>query len=159
MNHMSFVDAAISQLKYCTCLRRCFVAIIADPLDGHIISTGRNGSPSGKDHCTNEGWCLRQELNIPPGQNYEMCLSVHAEQNAIIRAGKRNTRGSYMYIVGQDRQTDIFVTEPKPCFLCTKMIINAEIEKVFLYTGRNIIEIDIQLLYDQYVHEIYRSRG
>jgi dCMP deaminase len=159
MNHQSFIDAGISQLKYCTCLRRCFVAIIADPLSGHIISTGRNGAPSGKPHCDNEGWCMRKELNIAPGSNYEMCLSVHAEQNAIIRAGQLKCRGAYMYIVGQERETGIFVTKPQPCFLCTKMIINAQINKVFLYTGKNIIDVNIAVLYDQYVRDIYKDRG
>ena len=54
--------------------------------DDEIISTGYNGAPRGRKNCTDVGFCIREKLNVPRGERYELCRSVHAEQNAIISA-------------------------------------------------------------------------
>ena len=65
-----------------TCMRSQFGAVIVK--DDQIISTGYNGAPRKAMDCYERGNCLRTELNIPSGHRYELCRSVHAEQNAKI---------------------------------------------------------------------------
>jgi dCMP deaminase len=67
---------------------------------------------------------MREKLNIPSGQNHELCRGIHAEQNAIIQAA--------MYGVSINEAT-IYVT-CSPCVQCAKMIINAGIKNV-VYCG------------------------
>ena len=100
-----------------TCLRRHVGAVLVK--DRRIIATGYNGAPSGLKHCIETG-CLRQQLNIPSGQRYEMCRGIHAEQNAIINAAYYGvpTEGAVLYCTHQ------------PCLICARMIINAGIKKV-----------------------------
>ncbi len=101
-----------------TCLRRKIGAVLVK--DKMVISTGYNGPPRGIPHCSKTG-CIRKNENIPSGQRHELCRGLHAEQNAIIQAAKNgvNVSGSYLYC------------STKPCVICTKMIINAGITKVF----------------------------
>jgi len=154
MDNMFFVEVAIAAAKQATCIRRSFGCVIVDPVNRTIISSGFNGSPRGKEHCTDIQWCLRDELNIPRGESYEKCRSVHDFENAAIQAG-RLARGSYVYACGFEK--GVPVTMPKPCFLCTKMAINAGIEEYFVWTGRNIVEIDLDALYEQYVQDLFNS--
>ena len=109
-----------------TCYRAKHGAIIVK--DDQIISTGYLGAPRKTSDCWERGQCLRELLNIPHGQRYELCRSVHAEQNAIINAARAGVSllGSTMYLYstvirdGQEQPQDAY-----PCFLCKKMIINA----------------------------------
>jgi len=101
-----------------TCLRRQVGAVIVK--DKQILSTGYNGSPSGLKHCAEVG-CLRQKLGIPSGERHEICRAVHAEQNAMVQAAKHGVA-----INGADIYTIV-----QPCVLCTKLIINAGIKRVF----------------------------
>lgn len=101
-----------------TCLRRQVGAVIVK--DKQILSTGYNGSPSGLAHCAETG-CLRQKLEIPSGERSEICRAVHAEQNALVQAAKHGVS-----INGADIYTTV-----QPCVLCTKLIINAGIKRVF----------------------------
>ena len=101
-----------------TCLRRQVGAVIVK--DKQILSTGYNGSPSGLSHCSQKG-CLRQQLNIPSGERTVICRAVHAEQNALVQAAKHGVS-----INGADIYTTF-----QPCVLCTKLLINAGIKRVF----------------------------
>ena len=101
-----------------TCLRRQVGAVIVK--DKQILSTGYNGSPSGLKHCSETG-CLRQKLGIPSGERSEICRAVHAEQNALVQAAKHGVS-----IEGADIYTTF-----QPCVLCTKLIINAGIKRVY----------------------------
>ena len=157
MDSKDFGELALFWAARSTCLRRRYAAVIVDPKTKHIISTGINGAPSGKEHCIEKNWCFREELKIPPGERYELCTSIHSEQNAIIRAGQRDTIGSHMYLAGIEVSTGLPIVKPLPCFLCTKMIINAGIEKVFLYNGKNVIEVNISELYDNYVKDLFNK--
>ena len=80
--HNYYLDIAETVLKRATCLRRNYGAVIVN--NDEIISTGYNGAPRGRENCIDLGYCAREKLNIKQGQNYELCRSVHAEQNAII---------------------------------------------------------------------------
>jgi dCMP deaminase len=114
--------------KRSTCLRRQYGAIIVK--NDEIISTGYNGSPRGTDKCCDVGKCWREENNIPHGTQYETCMAVHAEQNAIISASRRDMIGSTLYLVGFEVGKRIPVELIKPCKICEKMIVNSGIVEV-----------------------------
>ena len=100
-----------------TCLRRQVGAIIVK--DRRILATGYNGAPAGLQHCDETG-CMRERLQVPPGERHELCRGIHAEQNAIIQSANYGT--------GIDGAT-IYSTH-HPCSVCAKMIINAGIDRV-----------------------------
>ena len=106
-----------------TCLRRKVGAVIVKAK--HIIATGYNGAPRGLSHCAELGGCLREELNVPSGQRHELCRALHAEQNAIIQAATlgQSIEGASIYITHQ------------PCSICSKMIINAGIDRIVVDEG------------------------
>ena len=108
--------------KRSTCLRREVGAILVK--DKRILATGYNGAPSGLKHCEEVG-CLRKDSSIPSGTRHELCRGLHAEQNAIIQAAYHGSRiqGATLYCTN------------KPCVICSKMIINAGIEKVYFEEG------------------------
>jgi dCMP deaminase len=133
-----FLNRARVAAEMSTCLRRRIGAIIVK--DGVEIASGYVGSPRGTEHCIDTGKCLRKELGIPPGERYELCRSVHAEQNAIINAARTGVSivGGEMYlhserIKGQyNEKTGETRKMYGPCMICTKMIINAGLASVHM---------------------------
>ena len=89
-------------------------------------STCYNGAPRGEENCSDCGFCYRESLGIPKGERYELCKSVHAEQNAIISAARRDMIGATIYIVGREVATGEYAN-PAPCIICRRMIVNAGI--------------------------------
>jgi len=144
-----FLDITMRCAEQTTCLRRDFGAVIVDER-GTIVSTGYNGSPKGMKHCLT---CWREDNNIPSGQSYEKCRSVHAEQNALIQAGKKS-RGATMFLAGIDVKTceEVFI---QPCFLCAKMIVNAEIKNVVMKSGNTIISMFPEQIYSDREYEAF----
>ncbi len=132
MNRISkaeyYLGIAEAVAKRSTCLRRQYGAIIVK--NDEIIATGYNGSPRGSDNCCDVGYCWREENNIPHGEQYEACLAVHAEQNAIISASRRDAIGATLYLVGFENGKRIPAEQVKPCKTCEKMIVNSGITKV-----------------------------
>ena len=124
-----YLNIAREVAQRSTCFRVKIGAIIVR--DDAIVSTGYVGAPRGTKDCFERGECLRDKLNIPHGQRYELCRSVHAEQNAIINAARTGVSilGGDMYIWGEDKEGKII--NAFPCFICKKMIINAGIDKVY----------------------------
>lgn len=122
-----YLDIADSVLERSTCLRRKYGAIIVR--NDEIISTGYNGAPRGRRNCNDLGNCAREALNIPSGQRYELCRSVHAEANAIISASRRDMIGATLYLVGRDAKTNELIPAAS-CTMCKRQIINAGIEYV-----------------------------
>ena len=112
------VAEAISRRS--TCIRRQYGAIIVK--DDEIISTGYNGSPRGDINCCDAGYCWREANDIPHGQMYEKCKAVHAEQNAIISAARRDMNGAVLYLAGFENGKRI---KAEPCEICKKFIANA----------------------------------
>ena len=109
-----------------TCLRRKVGAVLVK--DKMVIATGYNGPPRGVPHCDElPGGCTREAMNVPSGYRHELCRGLHAEQNAIIQAARSgvNINGSELYCC------------TKPCAICTKMIINAGISRVYYYKDYN----------------------
>jgi len=123
-----YLGIAEAVSKRSTCLRRQYGAILVK--NDEIIATGYNGSPRGSNNCCDVDYCWREENDIPHGEKYEACLAVHAEQNAIISASRRDTIGSTLYLVGFENGKKIPSEQIKPCKICEKMIINSGISKV-----------------------------
>ncbi|OFI06202.1 cytidine and deoxycytidylate deaminase zinc-binding region [Clostridium acetireducens DSM 10703] len=125
-----YLDICETVLERGTCLRRNFAAIIVK--NDEIIATGYTGAPRGRENCCDLGYCRREELRVPRGTRYELCRSVHAEQNAIISARRQDMIGSTMYLVGKEQSTGELVKNAAPCSLCKRFIINAGIEKIII---------------------------
>ena len=121
-----FIEIAKVVASRSTCIRRKYGAIIVK--NNKIISTGYNGSPKGATNCIDKGTCVREVKNIPKGERYELCESVHAEQNAIIQASLADMQDSTIYIFGFEASGEIATSTP--CLLCQRMIKNAGIAKV-----------------------------
>ncbi len=154
--HNYYLDIAQTILERATCLRNNVGAVIVK--NDEIISTGYNGAPRGRANCCDLGVCRREQLGIPRGQRYELCRSVHAEQNAIIAAPRNEMIGATLYLAMCNSKTGELVPDASPCNMCRRMIINAGIERViirntpFEYTihdVRDYIEQDDTLPEDQ----------
>ena len=117
-----FMDITHLVAKRSTCLRRQVGALLVK--DKKILATGYNGAPSRLEHCLDIG-CLRQKQGIPSGERHELCRGLHAEQNAIIQAAYHGVeiRGATLYCTNH------------PCIICSKMIINAGIQRIVYEDG------------------------
>lgn len=125
-----YLDIAETVTERGTCLRRNYGAIIVK--NDEIVSTGYSGAPRGRKNCCNIGVCVREKLDIPRGQRYELCRSVHAEANAIISASRDEMINASIYLVGKDAATGEYVKNASSCAMCKRLIINAGIKKVFI---------------------------
>lgn len=137
-----YLDIAEKVLERATCLRRKFGAVIVK--NDEIISTGYNGAPRGRKNCSDLGFCMREKLNIPRGERYELCRSVHAEQNAIISAARKDLIDSDLYLTGIEVSDSTYIKNPAPCAFCKRLIINAGIKRIFLRIDKETFEeIDV----------------
>ena len=130
-----YLDIADAVSQRATCLRRKYGAIIV--LNDEIIATGYNGAPRGRKNCPDIGECLRDAMNIPRGERYELCRSVHAEANAIISAARRDMIGSTLYLAGRNAKTNELLEDTNPCLMCRRFIINSGIVKTVCRVGEN----------------------
>lgn len=122
-----FLNIALAVAARSTCLRRRYGAVIV--LDNVIISTGYNGAQRAAPNCIDRGVCKRQELNVPPGERYELCEAVHAEMNAVINAPPAQMKNATIYIRGFHVETETPAVS-KPCLLCSRIIKNSQIARV-----------------------------
>ena len=138
-----YLDIAQTVAERSTCLRRCYGAIIVS--NDEIVSSGYNGAPRGRKNCVDLDYCTREELNIPSGQRYELCRSVHAEANAIISAARRDMVGGTIYLVGRDARTGELLSDATSCMMCRRMVINAGLEKIVIRRTETEFEVvDVQ---------------
>lgn len=143
-----YLDLAQTVAQRSTCLRRKYGAIIVK--NDEVISTGYNGAPRGCTNCSDMGTCKREEMNIPSGERYELCRSVHAEQNAIISAARRDMVGATLYLAGIDAKIGKVLAKSEPCSLCKRFILNSGISHVIMRNGddNEIIETSVWRLLD-----------
>lgn len=130
-----YLDLADVVSKRCTCLRRHYGAVIVK--NDEVISTGYVGAPRGRKNCTDLGFCVRNKLNIPRGERYELCRSVHAEANAIISAEREKMIGSTLYLSGREAETGEYIANSNSCSMCKRMVINAGIQTVIIRDTEN----------------------
>ncbi len=127
--HNYYLDIADAVRNRSTCLRRSYGAIIVK--NDEIISTGYNGAPRGRKNCNELGYCMRNKLQIPRGERYEMCRSVHAEANAIISAARRDMLGAVLYLVGREENGNL-IENSSSCTMCKRLVINAGITTIII---------------------------
>ena len=138
-----YLDLADVVSKRCTCLRRHYGAVIVK--NDEVISTGYVGAPRGRKNCTDLGYCIRQQMNIPRGERYELCRSVHAEANAIISAPRDKMIGATLYLSGREADSGAYIHHSNSCSMCKRMIINAGISRVVIRdTDNEYGQIDVQ---------------
>ncbi len=151
-----YLDIAETVLERGTCIRRNFGAIIVK--NDVIISTGYVGAPRGRKNCSDLGVCVRETLKVPRGERYELCRSVHAEQNAIIHARREDMLGSTLYLVGKDAKTGEYVENASACSMCKRMIINAGIDQVIIRNNKEkytVVEVDDWVMNDESVSGVF----
>jgi dCMP deaminase len=127
-----FMEMAYVVSKRSTCLRRKVGAILVK--NKHILSTGYNGAPKGLKHCSGVG-CLREKLNVPPGERHELCRGLHAEQNVIIQAA----------VFGTSIKDSVLYCTNTPCVVCVKMLINAGVKEI-VFSGEYPDELAKKML-------------
>ena len=141
-----YLGIAEAVLKRSTCLRRNYGAVLVK--NDEIISTGYNGSPRGEENCCDVGYCEREAQGVAKGERYELCVAIHAEDNAITSAGRDKAIGSTLYIVGKENSSGEYAN-PCPCMMCRRKIVNAGVKRVvglFNTDGKlEIKDIDISL--------------
>lgn len=120
-----YLSLAEVALERSTCLRRRYGAVIVN--HDEIVSSGYNGAPRGDANCCDTGLCEREAKQVPKGERYELCVAVHAEQNAIISASRKEMLGGTLYIVG--KETDGSFANPTPCLICARMLKNAGVAR------------------------------
>ena len=130
-----YLDIAESVTERSTCLRRQWGAVIVN--NDEIISTGYNGAPRGRKNCNDLGYCLREKLNVPRGERYDLCRSVHAEQNAVISAARKDMIGATLYMVGKDAKTGEYVEKASSCAMCKRVVINAGIKGIYVRDNKD----------------------
>ena len=146
MNRISkdnyYVGIARAVSERSTCLKRHYGCVIVN--NDEIIATGYNGNPRGLMNCCDLGYCNR--LNKPHNSgDYSDCHSVHAEQNAMLSAARRDMIGATMYLyceeveISDNYERHILIESPTPCPICERMIINAGIKYIVNINGRTII--------------------
>lgn len=136
-----YIGIALAVSKRSTCLKRHYGCVIVK--NDEIIATGYNGNPRGQLNCCDRGFCTR--LNVPHNSgDYSHCFSVHAEQNAMLSAQRKDMIGATMYLAGEEYKLDvnasaiagediysyIKVDEVEPCPVCSRMIKNAGIVRI-----------------------------
>ena len=125
-----YLDIAASVSERSTCLRRHYGCVIVK--NDEIISTGYNGAPRGRKNCDDLGFCYREQMDIPRGERYELCRSVHAEQNAIISASRNELIDADIYMVGINAKTGEIEPKSTSCMMCKRVVINSGIKRVIV---------------------------
>lgn len=149
-----YLDMADTVQKRGTCIRRNYGAVVVK--NDEIISTGYTGSPRGRANCSDLGYCARQKLGIKSGEKYELCRSVHAEQNAVISAARRDLIGATLYLVGREKSNGAYVTNTDSCSMCKRVIINSGIEKVIARVDDDnytVMDVNDWIEYDEVLEE------
>lgn len=137
-----YLDIAKQVASRSTCLKRKYGCVIVN--NDEIIATGYNGSPRGEINCCDVyEECPRK--NVPHNSgDYSDCPSVHAEQNAMLSASRKDMIGSTMYLYCEEihewyedfnnamdiRKACVEERNPEPCPICMRMIKNAGIVKI-----------------------------
>lgn len=136
-----YLDIAKAVARRSTCLRKKSGAVIVN--HDEIVSTGYSGAPRGRENCIDLGYCCKKKYfpNVRHA-GYDACRSVHAEQNALISASRKDMIGATLYLVQYRTDTEKYEENAGCCQMCRKMIINAGIEKVIV-RGNNDNEYKI----------------
>ena len=150
-----YLDIAEAVGQRGTCLRRQYGAVIVN--HDEIVSTGYVGAPRGRDNCIDLGTCIRTELNIPRGERYELCRSVHAEANAIISASRDQMLGATLFLTGVELPDGSYVENASCCSMCKRMVINAGIARVIIRNTADtytVIDVNDWIIHDDSIEGV-----
>lgn len=116
-----FMGIAISVRERADCRGQKVGAVIVQ--EDRIVSTGYNGTPAKMVNCS-DGGCVRRanrDKKYQSGTACDLCICVHAEQNAILSAARFgiSVQGATLY------------TTTQPCFGCLKEMLQARIRSVY----------------------------
>jgi len=103
------------------CLRRQVGCLIVR--NNQILATGYNGPPAGHPHPDEIGGCERDIEGIQSGERLELCVCLHAEQNALLQCARNGTS-----VEGAEIYVTVF-----PCPICARMIANSGIRHVKVF--------------------------
>jgi dCMP deaminase len=110
-----FMSLARLAERRSNCMKRRVGAVIVR--DFRVISTGYNGTPRNVPNCF-DGGCGRCNSGTQCGRNLNECLCLHAEENAIVEAGRSRAEQGTLYCT------------TKPCLGCAKKIVQVGISRV-----------------------------
>ncbi len=114
-----YMGIAVAVRRRANCLGSRVGSVMV--LEDRVVSTGYNGTPAGMPNC-DEGGCIRcgQRERFKSGEGYDLCICVHAEQNALLMAAKFGIRveGATAYVT------------MRPCFGCSKELLQAGVKRV-----------------------------
>lgn len=130
-----FLEITKLTSKRSNCIKKNVGSIIVK--DTRILSLGYNGTPSGMKNCF-EGGCKRCNGQSKSGENLDLCICLHAEENAMLYIGISKLNGSTLY------------STLMPCMGCTKKIIQCGIKRVVYIDDYNkeLDNICLELLND-----------
>lgn len=121
-----YLDIALLLSEHSCCIRRHYGAIIVSA-GFTIVSAGFNDVVDDA-RCDSVGYCLREKLNIPKGERYEMCKANHAEQQALINADPIKMVGGTIFIAGRN-VVDNTIADSSPCLICRRMLKFAKLQQ------------------------------
>lgn len=129
-----YLDIALAVANKATCLKKQYGAVIVN--GDEIIATGFNGPPRKEPHCIT---CTKKHGN-GDADEYTACPAVHAEQNAIISASRKEMLGADLYLAGWEATNEHDCTKQEhknamPCEICLRLIKNAGINRIINRTG------------------------
>lgn len=115
-----FMGIALSVRDRADCIGQKVGAVVV--VEDRIVSTGYNGTPSKMVNCSDGGCvrCANRGKVYASGTGYDLCICVHAEQNAIISAAR----------FGISIQGATVFTTTQPCFGCLKEMLQARISRI-----------------------------
>ena len=125
-----YIEIAKAVSLRSTCLKKHYGCVIVN--HDEIISTGYNGNPRGEGHC---GSCTKAPGNGDVAE-YLSCSAVHAEQNALLSASRKDMIGADLYLAGYDvKSGEPVECEAWPCEICLRLIKNAGINRIINNKG------------------------
>jgi len=150
-----FLNIAKDVSMRSTCIRRRFGAVVVK--HNKQISSGYCGAPKGLPNCIDIEKCFREEYKVPHGKNYNLCRSVHAEMNAIAEIGFERSKGSKLYLHGEDIKTGK-VVDYEPCTWCKRFIIQGGIEEVIIRAESGMKRIDVKTMIEERVADPFKDQ-
>lgn len=99
------------------CMKRRVGCVIVK--DNRVVATGYNGTPRNLTNC-NEGGCPRCNNGHGSGAALSTCLCLHAEENALLEAGRDRIAG----------ENSILYCNTCPCLTCSIKIVQSGIKQV-----------------------------
>jgi len=130
-----FMTLSFLTARRSNCMKRKVGCILTK--NHYIISTGYNGTPRNISNCY-EGGCQRCNSNASMGTQLDLCLCLHAEENALLEAGRDKANGATLYC------------NTCPCIGCTTKIIQSGVKEV-VYA--------LEYRHDEYIKQLFNQAG